>query len=163
MAITRPIVASMREQLPDMLKAAAKSGHIRGLSSSVVPMARVETYLPLHFQVVEIPEQTLILGDSAVFFHVAGPRNLKPILDKDDVLEAVLLPLHRGRVLVGSNGDFTQSPIWIRESAARCSLEYFISSRNSTDDVFLNSVIGNDSALLAPEEIESIVTEIMLR
>jgi len=155
------MAASLREQLPSVLKAAAKSGHIRGLASSVVPMARVETYAPLQFHVVEIADQSLVLGDSAVFFHVSGPRQLKPILDKDDVLKAVFLPLHPARVLIGSNGDFTIPSIDIRESAVRCSLEYFISSRNSADDALLSAAIGSDSALLTDEEIEEIVAEIM--
>lgn len=155
------MAASLRQQLPSVLKAAAKSGHIRGLTSSIAPKARVETYASLRFRVVELPDQALVLGDSVVFFHVSGPRQLKPILDKDDVLKAVYLPLQRKRVLIGSAGDFTTLPIDLREAAVRCSLEYFISSRNSLDDERLSAAIGSDSALLTIEEIEQIVDEVM--
>jgi hypothetical protein len=41
-------------------------------------------------------QNSLILGDSAVIFHVEGTRSFKPFADKDDVVVAAMLPVNPG-------------------------------------------------------------------
>jgi hypothetical protein len=153
--------AVLRLALPRILKNAAKSGHIRTLKRSIAPELRVQRYTLLTYAVVKAIETPLILGDSVVLFDVQGPRRYKAFLDRDDTLNAVLLPLDPGRVLVGARDGFTGAPSGLREAIARCSLEYFIATENSCANELLRDQIGMDAALLTQAELEDMVNELM--
>jgi len=155
------LAALLRPALPKILKDAAKSGHIRTLKKSIAPELRVQRYTSLTYAVAKAVETPLILGDSVVLFDVQGPRRYKAFLDRSDTLNAVLLPLDPGRILVGARDGFTGVPSGLREAIARCSLEYFIATENSHANELLRDQIGTDAALLTQAELEDMVNEIM--
>ena len=102
----------------------------------------------------------MILGDSAVLYSVAGPRQYKAFLDAGDILNAVFLPLDRERVLIGSrDGTVKDVPLDLPKAIARCSLEYFISAESTYQHEALRDQIGADAHMLEQSEIEEIVTE----
>ncbi|MFB0552700.1 MAG: DUF4238 domain-containing protein [Phycisphaerae bacterium] len=151
----------LRCVLPTKLSGAAKSGHISALKKDKSPKVRLLRYKDLTYEVVDVQESSLILGDSAVLFHVEGPKPFKTFIDKDDGLNAVILPLTSRRLLVGAREGFSVSGhIW-PEAIARCSLEYFIANENSYANLLLQGLIGEDADLLTRAELEDIISEIM--
>lgn len=157
----RPGAAYLRCVLPKKMSEAAKTGHIRALKKGASPEVRMQRYKDLMYEVVEVQESSLILGDSAVLFHVEGPKPFKAFIDKDDGLNAVILPLTSRRLLVGVREGFSVSEhIW-PEAIARCSLEYFIANENSYAYRLLQGLIGEDAAPLTKAELEDIISEIM--
>jgi len=149
----------LRNMLPAIFRNAAKSGHIRALSKSIAPMARVQRYESLSYRVEKVDDAPLILGDSIVLFGVGGARRYKTFLDSDDVLNAVFLPLDTERMLIGTHQDnFSTLPSDLRVAIARCSLEYFIASDSSPELENLKKQIGADAYLLTQKEIEDMLS-----
>jgi hypothetical protein len=151
----------LRTTLPRALKDGVKSGHIRGLKETISPEARVQRYETLIYSLVEVPDASLILGDSAVLFGVDGPRRYKAFLDKDDVLTGVFLPLSSTRAVVGAHAAVRVLPPDLHHGLARSSLEYFIAAERSDVNDSLKEEIGEDAALLSRAELEEIVTGLM--
>jgi hypothetical protein len=152
---------SIRIQLPDLLKRAAKSGHIRALKSEIAPQWKVRRYGELTYAVRPVSDKPLILGDSPVVFQVDGKTPYKPFLGRDDILIAVLLPLSPTVVLIGAPVDAGTVPSGLAQVSARCSLEYFISNERSPTNDALQQQIGNDADLLSRAELEEILAEVI--
>ena len=155
----RPFAAYLRSELPSRLRNAAKSGHIRALKKGVSPEIKMGLYKDLQYAVADVRERSLILGDSAILFHVDGSKPYKTFIEKDDVLNAVVLPLTASRLLVGACEGFIVSEHNWPETIARCSLEYFIANDNSDINSFLQGMIAEDAAPLTRAELEEIITE----
>jgi len=156
------IATALRSMLPKKLEQAAKTGHIKALKKSITPAIRVQRYGELSYNVASVDEGPLILGDSIVLFHVEGTKPYKALLDKNDNLKAVFLPLEPRKVLVGVSQGFDAKTFNLSEAIARCSLEYFISAEKSDTNDRLSNFIGADAALLSPEELEDLITETIL-
>jgi hypothetical protein len=155
------LAAVLRAAMPGILKDAAKSGHIKALKSSIAPEPRVQRYAPLIYTIARTVKTPLILGDSVVLFDVDGPRHYKALLDRDDTLNAVFLPLDPERVVIGRRESFTGVPFDLREAIARCSLEYFIAAKSSPANELLRDQIGADAYLVGQSEMEEILNEVM--
>ena len=153
--------AHLRSELPKTLRVAAKSGHIRALKKGVSPEVRIQRYKDLTYEVVDVQEGGLILGDAAILFHVEGAKPYKAFVDRDDGLNAVILPLTSTRLLVGAREGFCVSGHNWPEAIARCSLEYFIADEISNTNRLLQGRIAEDAAPLTRAELEEIFTEIM--
>jgi len=151
----------MRSVFPKQLTKAVKSGHIKALKKGVSPKVRIQRYKDFTYEIVDVREACLILGDSAILFHVEGPKPYKAFVDKDDVLNAVVLPLTPSRFLIGAGECFGVSGhIW-PEAIARCSLEYFIAKEDSDANRILQGRIAEDAAPLTSAELEDIFTKVM--
>ena len=165
MAQLRPMLpimaAELRRVLLKKLPEMAKSGHIKALKQTTPPEIRIQRYEELAYSILLVEDDSLILGDSAVLFHVEGPKPYKVLLDKDDGLRGVLLPLGPHTLLVGSYGGLAPSVSDLRQALARCSLEYFIAHENSDENNLLREQIGEDAHLLTKEQMEEIIVEIM--
>jgi hypothetical protein len=138
-----------------------KSGHIGALNRSISPEARAQRYETLTYNVLKVADPSIILGDSIVLFDVGEPSRYRPFLDKDDVLNAVYLPLDRETVLVGSRKNLFSVDSSLREGIARCSLEFFIATERSHANELLMDQIGADAHLLTQCELELIFNEDM--
>lgn len=154
------LAAMLRAAMPRILKDAAKSGHIKALKGSIAPEARVQRYVPLIYTLAKTVKTPLILGDSVVLFEVDGPRHYKALLDRDDTLNAVFLPLDPERVVIGRREGFNGVPFDLREAIARCSLEYFIAAESSPANELLRDQIGADAYLVEQSEMEDILNGI---
>lgn len=153
-----PIMAkSLRHAMEKTLKDAAKSGHIRALKQGIAPVAKVERYRDLAYAVVDVLDENLILGDSVLLFHVDPPKVYKPFLEKGDALKSVYLPLSARRLLIGTSADTWSHPSGLRESIARCSLEYFIAHEDTPENSVLADHIGESAALITTAELEEII------
>jgi len=151
----------LRERMPQVLKDAAKSGHIKGLKRAIAPEAKVQRYQSLTYSVVETGGPRLILGDSILIFAIDGVRRYKTLLEKDDTLLGVYVPIGGTRVLVGAPQLIGSLPVSLYEAIARCSLEYFISDEASDTNEALKEAIGTDAALLTRAEMEAIITDVL--
>lgn len=157
----RPIIPSftlaLRSALPSILEKASKGGHINALLTSPYPEPRVQRYSELAFRTIKISGTKLILGDSMILFRVRNRERYKPFLDKDDELDAVILPLDPCTALIGSSRNFPMKPEEILENTAKCSLEFFIASEKSEANKALQQVISSDAAPFTETEIEEIL------
>ena len=157
------LAAEIRSTLPKTLKDAAKTGHIRALKNAVAPAIRIQRYDSFSYALVDIVDGDLILGDSAVLFHIEGATPYKALFDKGEVIKAVFLPLTPGRILVGACESFNSLPPGLRQALAHCSLEYFIAAQKSEANSLLKEQIGEDAAILKQEELEEIISGFMKR
>ncbi len=154
------LAAQLRDALPTIMKNATKSGHVKVLQSTIALELRVQRYEQLSFNIAEVNDMRMILGDSAVLYSVAGSRRYKAFLDADTILNAVFLPLDGERVLIGSrDGMVKDVPLDLPNAIAKCSLEYFISAESTYQHEALRDQIGADAHMLELLEIEEIVTE----
>lgn len=157
-----PIMAAhLRTGLLDKLPEAVKSGHIKALKHPDPPQLKIQRYSNLVYQTIIVEDNSLILGDSAVLFEVEGPKPYKVLLEKNDTLRHLFLPLSPRIVLVGSCDGLSPSVSELRQVLARCSLEYFIAHESSDENRLLKEQIGDDACLLTKEQMEEIILEIM--
>jgi hypothetical protein len=142
------------------LQEAVRNAHRDALRRSTSPEIRVQQYQALRFEVVEFPSNDLVLGDSAVLFQVSGPRPFKPFLDKDDQLNAALLPLSANRLIVGvSSGSESLRFANLRHHIATCSHKFFIASQYSRENEAIATQIGLAALPLTDEDLREIVAE----
>jgi hypothetical protein len=147
----------LRTVLRSKLEQAAKQAQQNALKQDIAPEVRAKQYQQLSFQNVKLPSDDLLLGDSAVVFHVSGDRALKPFLDKEDEIVAVLLPIAANRVVIGSNSDYAIDQDKLRSGSARTAHRFFIAAANSQANSNLTTEIGTDALPLRDDELGEIV------
>jgi len=145
--------------LPGTLRSAIKDAHNKTLGKTITPEFRVRNYDKLSFRTEDVADGNMILGDCGVIFQVDGPKRLKTITDKSDVISAAILPIAPTRLLIGVSPGYEIKPAEIRTAIARCSLEFFIASEDSGENAELANLIGVDAALLTDEQIQDIIDE----
>jgi len=153
------LAAYLRRNLIDRLPDAAKSGHIKALKRGTSPEPKVQRYKNLFYAVAEVPDISLILGDSAVIFQVEGSRSFKTFLEKDDPLVAVFLPLTPRRVLAATRSRPIPPLCNLPQVVARCALEYFIAHDDCEGNSLLKDHIGKDAYLLTESQMKEIALE----
>jgi hypothetical protein len=153
-----PLIQQLKSKLPETLKIASKSGHIRALKQSVSPKTRMDRYKDIKFEKIEIPEGNLILGDSIVFFNTEE-KGYCTFLDKDQTLKEVFMPINSKKVLIGFSKEFTTPFCSLNEIIAQCSLEFFIAKDESPSNDLLKAEIGKKAEIISSEEIEEILFE----
>ena len=154
------MAALLRILLPATFKEGAKLGQINALRRSIAPEIRVEVYRRLKFTVEEVTDANMILGDSAVIFLVET-NTYKPFLDKNDVVQALFLPVSSSRVVVGSRERFTFSSNELQHHVARCSYDFFVAAANSDTNRQLMAAIRSEALPLSDEAIDELVTKIV--
>ena len=87
------LAKGLAPNLEKVLREAAKKGHITTLKKEIAPQTWVDRYQHLHYSIVLLEHAEMILGDSAVLFRVGAARTYKTTIDKDDAIEAALLPI----------------------------------------------------------------------
>jgi len=137
-----------------------KLGHVNVLKKSVSPITRINFYKKLTYSIMEIPNNSLILGDSAILFKVDDEKSFKTFTHKEDNILNILLPLSPSRLLIGKTDGNEIHYDEIIHEIARNSLEYFISSDENEKFISLQNEIGNEALLLTEEELENLVSEI---
>lgn len=156
-----PVKPFIHAKLESDINSSIKSAHNQRLTQSIAPEVRAQQYRDLRFSIVDVESNDLILGDAAVVFHVSGARDWKPFLDKDDDLIALYLPLTSGRLLVGSAGNDAVESSIIRRQIALTSHTFFISAKESVENVQLSSEIGKAARPLSEDELRSISREVI--
>lgn len=149
-----------RDAMPALIAKAIKNGHIKTLKESISPPKKASRYSNLKYSVQSYPGDDLPLGDSIILFHVAGDREFKPFLDKSDELIAVVLPLSSSQYLIGSSCELDIARYSdLAVEVARCSFDYFISSKNEECTKNYQSEIGTNSHWLSAQDVHKIFAE----
>ena len=157
-----PIMATeLRRIVIERVPEWVKSGHIKALKQTTLPELKIQRYKGLSYFILSVEDDSLILGDSAVLFKVSGPKPYKALLEKDDMLSYLFLPLSPHALLVGSRDGNPPMLSELRQVLARCSLEYFIAHENSAENNLLREQIGEDAHPLTRDQMEEIIVEIM--
>ncbi len=156
---TAKLVELMRAELPEMIRRASKSGHIKAMLGAISPGVKVEVYQKLYFESVLTGSLQLPLGDSLVVFEVEGDRRYKPFFEIDDSLLAVYLPLETNRILVGRRITHTPNLPELSSAIAQCSLEFFIAKEQNAEIAKLHGQIGASAFLLSQDQIDELIGE----
>jgi hypothetical protein len=143
------------------LQAVAIDSHRKALMRSIAPDIRAKQYEVLDFRTIEIPEGNMLLGDSAVVFHVTGERSFKPFLDKEDDIVAVFLPIASHKILLAAPSPYQIDEEITRLAIARTSHTFFIGGRDSAANAALIEHIGLDALPLADTDLEEIVEQVI--
>jgi hypothetical protein len=155
------LIAYLKNEMSARLEQASKTGHIRALNQDLSPVVKVQRFEKLNFRIVNSGDNHLLLGDSAVIFHVCGDRSFKPILEKKDDLIAILLPISPRQVIVGCAENYAPDFSVLRDAIAGCSLEYFIADEITSDTEHLSWTISENSYLLTEAQMEELIDSIM--
>lgn len=154
------LVAEQVDLFKRVQRDAIKDGHIKALSSNLEMTGRVEVYTPFNWFTVRSP-LPLILGDSVCIFETSGPRRFRPIdLDATE-LQRIYLPISSDAVLVGTRTskkpvvDFAR----LNKAAARCSCEFFVSSRQLSMDSHLIRGLGLWAGVLNDSEVKDLLKD----
>lgn len=135
-----------------------QSSHIRSIRLSPASKTRAKRYEHLTYSLVR-KSDGIILGDSPLLFHINSERRYKTILDADDEIIAVYLPIDRETVLVGAHQRERSVPDDFLEAIARCSLEYFVATKNTEMNRELQRKISTNTGLFTKAEVRKLVNE----
>lgn len=155
------MIAYIKKELPEVLKKESKSGHIKALTKSIAPDIKIQRYERLNFKVKKSEEANLLLGDSAILFHVDGNRKFKPFLENNDVLVSILLPISSTQALVGSKKGYKLDFSVLPHAIASSSREYFIASNTCPENEGLSHLISKNAHLLTKSQSEKLLNEII--
>ncbi len=150
-----------RSRFTEGMPKALKSGHLRALKKDIAPERKVQHYTTLSYALLDLRDDSLILGDSPVVFEVDGARRYKTLIEKGNILKSVYLPLTPRRLLLGTCSAPNPDVADISKVVARCSLEHFISHRRCEANDLLKGEIGQDAYLLSKKQIQDIWTGIL--
>jgi hypothetical protein len=163
-----PVVKNLVEEIKPLLDVmistklpeAMKSGHLKALRESIHPAIKVKKYDLLTFKVINT-DFDIPLGDSIVLFEVDGKRSFKPFCERDDLLKNIYLPISSRRILWGTLDDLIPNLNDLDLNIARCSMEFFIASSKNERFNYIQREIGQNSHILAEEEIDQILDELI--
>jgi Protein of unknown function (DUF4238) len=133
------------------------SGHTKVLGQGLVPQQRVERLRHMQWRIVAASaDQHFVLPDCLALGSKAEHlENLRPYaLVGDDELTGVVMPVSSSKVLVGSTGDPRLNAAALNEASARCSLEFFISSRDDAATRAAATMIGTSVSRYIEEAVD---------
>lgn len=105
---------------------------------------------------MQFPAGSLILPDTAIAFLLKN--GARPISQKTDAIEAILIPISSSTIIVASNKHYMKRPLSVLNSVlASCSFESFIAMENRLDFGSLTNKIGRNARLLQDSEIAKVV------
>lgn len=145
---------AFKQQLPSR----TKEEHIKTLTVSLVPEARVEVYKTLNWTIYESPIP-LILADVGCLFVVDGYTKWISMAGRGEVIRFVFLPISSNKLVVGSfDGradelDFAH----INAQMVTRSRDFFVSSSRDHNTDALFNLLGTDCRLMTDAEIQRIV------
>jgi uncharacterized protein DUF4238 len=150
-----------KQTIPSKSAESVKQAHIDALSKTISPEIRVASYERLRFSLIEFKSDDLVLGDSAVLFHVDGSQPFKAMSEKGDTIRAAILPVAPNKILIGSDVDYQIDEPRLKSAIASCSLEFFIAATRSAQNDQLQKQIGSATELLPDSEMDSMVQGIL--
>lgn len=146
-----------------MRPAAMKGGFIDSMSRNLAMEERVALYAPYTWFTCAAPIP-LILSDSTCIFETTGARRFKAIdVEKIEETRRIYLPLCSETLLVGVRGSGRPTINWsmLNKASARCSYEFFISSREIPADSHLIKSQGVWSGVLDKKEFHHLLSDVM--
>lgn len=149
------------QNIVSLLEKSAKAGHIKALLNNHTPPVKVFAYKKLYYQILTTGELEMPLGDSAVIFHIEGEHGYKPYYEVDKKLLAVILPISSTQLLVGASKNYQLNIHEIPKAIARCSLDYFIATKQSTNNEVLAQYISKNASMISDGQIEEILHDLI--
>ncbi len=148
-----------RSEIPEV----TRFGHIRALRKAHDKSSKIDIsfYAQLKYKILHFPNNSVILGD-AIVMRLTKDGKYDKKLSEINNMAAVALPLSSNQVLVGHIAE-TEQNINIqafKEAVARSSENFFVGSFNSNDNRKLHKIIGTESDLISPDELNSIMASI---
>lgn len=138
--------------LERMLPESIAKAHANVLSESMIPLERVRELSQLNWFVIsaDTQERHFILPDCVVVASSIQTGEIQPFAMMS-IAEAafVIMPLSSDKLLVGSAGAIVVAQGEINQQLARCSLDFFISSKQDATTKSLAEFIGSCSTTLA--------------
>jgi hypothetical protein len=154
------VAKKIAEGYSSEIPAAAKRGHLRALRDGPAPKKRVEAYTGFKFRLVDFKDQSLILGDSAVFFRLSNGRHpFRPFTDSSMEIERVYLPLSPSRLLVGSRKEGNELDSDLPHAAAKCAIEFVVSHMESDFLKNVRTSIGEYAKFFDKADIDEIISQ----
>ena len=149
------VFASMRASI----KTTTIKSHLESIrTSSASPIERARFYGGLEFRVHDFMSGDLILPDTCVMF--VTKAGLKPCVLKDDKIDAVVLPISKSRVVIGSlNAPFNRDLKTLNSMLATVSFETFVGGSREARLEKLTRKIGQNAALHSEHEVKKIIRD----
>jgi hypothetical protein len=157
---------SMTEMAMQTFVAKYKAVIIEKLRSNPIQILPIPEYHPNYQSLRWLTcksETPLILGDAGCLFETAGTDGFKSLLDKDDVIKNVFLPVSHNQMLIGTSMPAVPriDVHFLNEAAAKSSEKFFVSSKNSSEHTRLIPFIGKESQIISKKELERFLTEMV--
>lgn len=149
----RQLLAWLQKDFPELVDRA----HSRALSRVLIPTQRIEALMRLRWHLVCIHEPNhFLLSDCAAISRDTSGKTQPYVMSSDKEVSLVILPISSKKVLVGSICDEVPLNLSnLNEEFARCSIEFFVSSKSGENLKKLGTLIGTTTAAT----IESLVEE----
>lgn len=125
------------------------------LKDSMAPKARVNELSKLDWHVIDVCSNVghFILPDCVVVANTILSSEFKPYTFADSEVESIgiiIMPITSSQLLVGCRGSVNIDQTVLNQQFAKCSINFFISSRNDEDVLILANSIGMSAV---PESI----------
>lgn len=144
------------EAIAKNLAETVKSSHNKALETNFSEIKRTDGHKTMAFSIMRCVDDDFILPDTSLAFF--GKSGCFPISQKDDKLEAVILPLSSKVSIIGrSDPSFKRDLPVVQRALASCSYQAFLSPRKGDDLVKLSRRISRNARLLTETELRSII------
>lgn len=150
-------VRDLRSELPRILEASMRRGHVSALQRSVSPESKIARYRQLTFSVFDTGSVRVPLGDSITVFVSSAGDSISSFYDGSNELDCLLVPVSEKQVLIGRASEYSPRTQDIPGLIARVSLEQFVAADDTHEYRCLAEEIGKDADLLSTDELLGIV------
>jgi hypothetical protein len=138
-----PLMQEQLRRLREAMPRIIDRGHSSALERSLVPKSRVDTLLRLEWRVVQADEpHHFVLPDCAAIARDRSGDAHPYAMCSDNDIELVALPITSTQLLIGSIDDGDLDLTSLNKVFAKCSLEFFVSSRSDAALEKVTSQIG---------------------
>ncbi|MBX7171977.1 MAG: DUF4238 domain-containing protein [Pyrinomonadaceae bacterium] len=151
------------EQTTKIIPEGIKRGQINSIIKSPNPEWIVEFCERLEWFIVTV-NQSLILGDTVCIFEVINEvRKFKPIIEKNDNISTIFLPISSNRLLIGTHENILDkiNTEELNSIIAKCSFQQFICSESTQENLNHKNSIGLWSGIMSQEEMERLRNEML--
>lgn len=153
---TAPMLQKHIHSMEQAFPAAIEKGHLNALERSLVSESRVATLMKLRWEVICVDTQHFVLPDCLAIAGVGKTvADMQPYTMSSDVqVTLVAMPISSTQVLIGSREDVRVDPLLLNLEFARCSLEFFVSSKIDPDADHIAKEIGTEIAAITASQIK---------
>lgn len=127
-----PLLRVFLDRLQEGFPSTVERAHLSALERSLVPAARVSALKALRWNVFSVhdPHYFVLPDCLAVVGEDASLENLKPYSSSSiDEVFLVAMPISSKQLLIGSRDGTLPDPGMLNQEFAKCSFEFFVSSR----------------------------------
>ena len=141
-----PVVHTVLERMPTVVKETARDGHVRALAKDIVPSERHDDLSIYSWMIETAPPEGAILPD-CIAIAIVGDGEPKPyMMASNDEIEMVIMPISSTKILVGRRtGAQTYDLPSLNSHLAACSTEFFVAASNAPEILEVFGQLGDRS------------------